>query len=637
MIRKAFDRLFSDKEFGKAAKREFERAMAKGDAGEGLPIFERWLFAERNEAGASVAERWREEGYSGLKNDETVLFQTRMGARLASIEVHRVLDDLRTEVVDLLDSERATLVIFDRSFAKRACRFQTAVGWIYDAPHFLRVCGGMISLPDFEEFEPLETLVEIADHLGGATKGGNLRGWLALNFEKFSEALTATSLARRKQMLEGVDAQFGKAEYELQAPFDECVAVLDGGADIAEDGLSGEETREGFLEARTWFEGDGESPTSLSGAVALGRALLGANRWRLVAMGQARLATLRERFENRMAGRVRFVSERRDDLAAQMRLKEPDFDESLVPPRLLEQERELLLSTTRIPVFEEPNSVEEALRRRDETFLDENVPMLGGSTPREAATDPQLRPKLIRMMKSRILSVDEENLRSGNNRRIDWMLEELGLSEIQFEPPPSREPLGDRFEDKDEDWDEEEERVDASHLPPAPRLPATPLTADEIDERIDGVPPFDSVEEVLERIRNSGSTLMGDMESLIGETVSDDEWLPFLPALTHLWFVLVPHGCSSPIWEFEDIRDAYRAEFMALGEYAKRGGEVDILAYVKESPQPTLAMESVNHYLDSCEQFSKGGRLKAKPNPAAIAALKTVIKILDARLRDPRG
>jgi hypothetical protein len=116
-------------------------------------------------------------------------------------------------------------------------------------------------------------------------------------------------------------------------------------------------------------------------------------------MGQARLATLRERFENRMAGRVRFVSERRDDLAAQMRLKEPDFDESLVPPRLLEQERELLLSTTRIPVFEEPNSVEEALRRRDETFLDENVPMLGGSTPREAATDPQLRPKLIRMMR----------------------------------------------------------------------------------------------------------------------------------------------------------------------------------------------------------------------------------------------
>jgi hypothetical protein len=76
---------------------------------------------------------------------------------------------------------------------------------------------------------------------------------------------------------------------------------------------------------------------------------------------------------------------------------------------------------------------------------------------------------------------------------------------------------------------------------------------------------------------------------------------------------------------------------MALGEYAKRGREVDILAYVKESPQPTLAMESVNHYLDSCEQFSKGGRLNAKPNPAAIAALKTVIKILDAQLRDPRG
>lgn len=59
---RAFERLFLDEVVGKSAKKAFERAMAKGDIGEGLPIFERWLFAERNEGGASVAERWRDEG-----------------------------------------------------------------------------------------------------------------------------------------------------------------------------------------------------------------------------------------------------------------------------------------------------------------------------------------------------------------------------------------------------------------------------------------------------------------------------------------------------------------------------------------------------------------------------------------------
>lgn len=625
---KAFERLFADEEIGKAARKAFERSMAKGDAVHRLPIFERWLLAERMEGGVSVAERWRDEGFPGLKNDEAVLFQRRLGAKMALLEVHCVLDDLRSEVVDVLDSGSAPLVIFDRSFARRACRFQTTVGWIYDAPHFTRASGSMLSLPDFEECEQVEAFIEIVGHLGGATEGPELRRWLGLNIEKLDEALFATGLARRKQMFEGMDAQLGKAVYRLEAPFAECVKALDEEAQVDRDDLSESDAREGFIEARAWFEAPGESPNPVSGQVSLGRALLGADEWRLEAMGKARLEALRERFEARMKGRVRFVSERRDDLAAQMRLNDPIFDETLVPPRLLEQPRRIVFSTTRIPLSEPGNSIEEVLRRQEEAFLSESVQMLDGATPREAANDPSLRPKLIRMMKSRILSIDEENLRSGGSRSIDWMLEELGLSEIQFAPPPRAPMRRDSDDDDEDDW------IDVSHLPLAPRLPKRPLTQVEIDERARAIPDFRSVGAVKSAIEAGGTTLFDDLEEVMGKFLNDDEWTVFMPALTNLWFIFVPHGCRSPVWELEDVGRVFGEELKEFGAAAKRGGHDEILVYVKQSPQPAAAVAAVSDYLDTCELFQKKAGVNTKPSPAAIAALKTVIAILDRELRD---
>ncbi|MFT4586276.1 MAG: hypothetical protein ACI9VS_000779 [Candidatus Binatia bacterium] len=629
---KAFVRLFSDEAVGKSAKKAFERGMRKGDIGEGLPIFERWLFAERIDGGASVAERWRDEGFPGLKNDEVVLFRRRLGSKMALLEVRCVLDDLRSEVVDLLDSEGEPIVVFDRSFASRACRFQTAVGWIYEAPHFVRASGGMLSLPDFEECEQIEALLEVVGHLGGATEGPELRSWLGLNFEKLKEALVATGLARRKQMFEGMDAQLGKAVYHLEAPFAECVKVLDEEACVDRADLSDADVREGILEARAWFEAPGETPNAVSGETSLGRALLGADEWRLEAMGKARLEELRERFEARMEGRVRFVSECREDLAAQMRLKDPEFDPNLVPPRLLEQPRKILFSTTRIPHSEAGNSVEEAIRRQEEAFLNESVPMLDGVSPREAARDPLLRPKLIWMMKSRILSIDEENLRTGESRDIDWMLEELGLNEIRFAPPPPRASTGECFDDDDEDDDDD--LIDASYLPSAPRLPERPLTPVEIEERLNHIPEFHSVAAVESAIEASGSTVFADLDSLIGKFLNDDEWGVLMPSLTNLWFIFVPHGCRSPIWKKEDVGKIFSAELEKFAAAAKRGGFDEILAYVKQSPQPAAAMSSVLYYLESCRAFFEEAGLKNEPSPAAMAALKTVIAILDRELRD---
>ena len=41
-------------------------------------------------------------------------------------------------------------------------------------------------------------------------------------------------------------------------------------------------------------------------------------------------------------------------------------------------------------------------------------------------------------MKQRVRDCDEQNLETGRNHDVNWMLCELGLSEILFDPPPKR-------------------------------------------------------------------------------------------------------------------------------------------------------------------------------------------------------
>jgi hypothetical protein len=49
-----------------------------------------------------------------------------------------------------------------------------------------------------------------------------------------------------------------------------------------------------------------------------------------------------------------------------------------------------------------------------------------------------LRTKLVRWMKFWISQTDRRNLETGRNDDTNWMVRELGLTEILFEPPRRR-------------------------------------------------------------------------------------------------------------------------------------------------------------------------------------------------------
>jgi hypothetical protein len=138
--------------------------------------------------------------------------RAKMKMRVVLLEVRRVPDHEQVEVVDLLEAQPAPFIVRDRGFASSAARFATGLTWTYGLPHYHRMFGSAILLPEISTLEPQEVILEIARHLGGPTEEGPLRRWLAEHFGRVGDALLAVSLERRRMMFANIDAKFGKAE-----------------------------------------------------------------------------------------------------------------------------------------------------------------------------------------------------------------------------------------------------------------------------------------------------------------------------------------------------------------------------------------------------------------------------------------
>lgn len=404
------------------------------------------LFGVRDQAGLTCAERWQRTGFVGLRNDERVVFQGQMQSRVALLEVHRVLDAETTEAVDLLADPVVPLRICDRGLAAKANRFTVLVGSIYPLPFYWRISGAASVLPSMEPFDALEVVEETVRHLGGPTERPALVRWLFEHAARFMEAMRATALFRRRALISSLAAEWGTATYRPRQPLAALLARLDASSEVQRELLNRDEITDDRLVEYTWFDPTPGVELHVTGSrPLLGSVRFGHSLCRLSAIGIDRLARLRHAFEQLMGGDVEFVSEIRDDMVDRFLREEPGFNEALVPPRLRENPQRLAIATSMLtqPTTSgsTPPSSEELLLEQDRRFPDEPVPALENHTPRQAVADPRLRPRVIRLMKDRIRSLDERNRASGRQDDLNWLVRELGLTEILFDPPPPRPPL----------------------------------------------------------------------------------------------------------------------------------------------------------------------------------------------------
>ncbi|MBI5385868.1 MAG: hypothetical protein HZA90_14415 [Verrucomicrobia bacterium] len=619
---KTMGRMLDEAKDRGVVERTVQQALSK-DSPLHLHAFVAWqVFFKRDDAGVTCAQRWERDGFPGLKNDQRVLLRAKMQTHIAFLEVRRVLDRERTEVVDLFEVEPRLFMVHDRSLAAMAVRFAPLVTWLYRLPHFWRMAGVAVFTPEMGQFEPVEVVTEIVRHLGGPTTIPEMRLWLAENMVRFDDALAATGEARRRKMFENMDAEYGKALYELRAPYAECRNVLDGLPDVEEEDLASDELAEGFSEHRVWLEDDSDPVLGLpeGSKAVLGSVLLGQSLWRLEAMGKARLARFRERFEAALGARVKFAGERRDDLASQLKSRTAAADSPLVVPRLVEEAGPVRFLSSRLEAPQPGQSQAEfeadlaAAQLR--AFADMPVPALEDKTPRDAAKDPALRPKLIRLMKARVRAHDEENLRTGRTDDINWLLRELGLNEIDVEPPPPRAP-----QDLQADEEEVVPRRTSRPVKAAPLSAA--LTLEQAGARLDeAVERFPSGEAAMTEMVASGCTLIDDLYE-ITEGLLDDKAFGLVSFfVVRAAFALVSANTPFPEIDYCRLEDGVRTEVMGLRDVAITRGMEVFMRFVTGGRQPALTQLVAAEMLEAVEALPKA----ARPDPTHLVIMVAVLK-----------
>ncbi len=604
-----------------------------------------WLYhGERDAGGHSFGDRWLADNSGSLTNDERVLLAGMNRMRPVVFEPWRILDEQTVEGIDLLDG--SALRIVDRSTAGVVSRFAVLLMRAYPMPHYERSSGGAMLVPEVQGFEPAEIVREVVRHLGGPSDPAGERTWLAEQFARVCEALGAVKIARWQQTLAAIDARHTKTDYRpAKAP--RLSELLAKRKDLTPEPPTDEEIALGFDVTFAWLDGGQKtepgqiplplpdaSPRAVLGETVLGRVLIGRERVRIEAMSGERHRDLRARFERLAGGMVEFIGERVDDLGQQHSLHEtPAFDPALVPPRLMENPGQLTIATQRVRIEDDDSSgvLLDVVRRQYALFPDAPNGWLDGHTPRAAAADPALRPKLVALMKHHICGTDRQRRAEGLDIDLNPLLADLGLHELISTPPP----LGgaaDEFADLELD---DEERAVMDELASlgagtGPHATMPPLSEKTIDLRLSQMlarwPVF------VDAIDDADAAFPGlfDFAWSITENLLDDAEYDFLEMLlTRACHVLKPPGARIVPLEIERIAAGLAAAFAQSAEITLKGKGVQTLErWLADGPQPAVMIDLVGTLFAGCEKL----RRKERPRDEAILTILAFLKAATAEI-----
>lgn len=606
---------------------------------------------DRDKQGRNFVERWQVERFAGLNNDEINMlrWKTQSGVRL--LELQRVgPQEGICEAVDLLDPARGVMRIMDQAFYSRASRFQHVLAWNYEMPHYTRVLGIGLPLPPIGMLHGEDMIRLIVEHLGGPTRNGEVQPWMAEHFLEVAEAMDACQEALYQQMIKNTDLRYVSTVYEIRGTLKDLLQRLDSCNSIEAEPSSPKERAAGFIQRRTWImdpateselaagKPDRSPGRTLVGSPVLGSVLCGLDKVQLEASAIDRGKVLRKKFEELAGNLVSMRSTHELDMGAQTLAQRQPYNKKLVPDGLLRHATTMLMGSWRTKGGDETTGAsgpEEIMRNMDESFLDIHVPVLNNLTPREAASDPEVRPLLVRLIKARVSNTDQQNLRNGTNYDCNWLVKELGLTEILIEPPPCRTTAPDEIYD-DDDNDDDDAAFDDLHattpgeplgldmsLPPSPPLPPKPFTDKELDQRHQIIiNTFRKLEELHDSFSGAAPDLINTLDAAMPEDSSDEEFAIMLFMAANVWSIFAPPGTRG--WLIDDA--AYRHELSRqMKRYLSVRTEQEFNEFVSHSRQPAL----ISHIADMLQQMLESARKnKAKIGSTASVVLFLMMSVL---------
>ena len=658
LIRKTM--AFREKEKSKShSKDSWEDLLRAGARDSGMVIHSKivWeIYWERDSSGSTLAERWLADQNADLKNDERVLLSFSSRVRPVLYQIHRLIDAQTTQGVDLITGE--VLRIVDRSAAAIACRYDVVFGWMYPMPHFSRLSGSAVNFPEVADLEPETVLREIASHLGAPAETDALIQWLAKHFSRVVDAATAVSAARWAETMKKMDCQIIRTDYRVQNR-PALIKKFQNHRNMLEEDPNNEDLREGFNDAFVCLVAEDAEADQLKlsfadrdrvsmGRPVLGRILMGAERARIEANSAVGHQSLKAQFEKLAGSFTEFLREHRIDLVEQMlSRKSASHDPSLVPPKLLGNTSQIVLSTDLLPndPDKQQRTALDAYAAMYENFIDNPIPALDGQTPRCASKKPLLRGRLLRLMQTHIRNCDQKRREEGVDIDLNPLLRELGLDELVSEPPPlgvkKTEPRRENSQDDlfaEPVLDEEDAGVfptsSSSHQLPKP--PRRVLSIKEVDERsvamLKRYPTFEEAGDAVEGIFPGVLDFtFGLLENSVGEAASS------FAAILVSRACIVMAGSQHPALhlDFAEIDRRLREDLSKVSKIADLSGNRKHAAFEKwiaESPQPNLMLSLVGLMMDTSEGVSKKHRVSSEKQFVIFSFIKSLILELSRAL-----
>jgi hypothetical protein len=419
------------------------------------------LFFERDPAGCTLADRWEAEGWTGLDNDQRNMMQHGRHSYVTVMEVQKILDHQSTLCVDVFSPSLPAFVLMDRTCTPTLARFTRLLAWIFHYPHFSCLGGASIQIefyiwPFWNEILEKRLIQEQA-----IEPDLTLREFLTQDFIWAIDVLSELGLDYRRRAFQSVDFYHCVATYRLLGAAPAVAAVLQNKPDFAPLPLQKDEGFALPLAKFTWLR-RGESAQieqSMIGVFrhsnqsrsvgTVGNVRLYRDKLIIEAFSKRKYFFARQMLDKYLGALIRFEEECITDAAhLEMRKQQPikvspevmevldrafsgpyphgiqvDASWVIAPETTMGDPAETILS--------QKTAAERTLQYQLMSMLDDRIPMLHNHTPRECARDASLRPLLIEWIKGYIHNLDATCLRDGVRMNVDWVLNELGLTELK--------------------------------------------------------------------------------------------------------------------------------------------------------------------------------------------------------------
>ena len=418
-----FEEVVEDMSFGDMAD-EHSFTVAAGAAAYNL------LFVEQDKHGKTLTDKWESEGWEGLNNDEKVMMCYLKTSRVTIVEIQKILDHQAMECIDILEPGSKPFILFDRATASRAVRFSKMFTWLTHFPNFSRASHGGIEITDFISNEFMDIIKQ--DTKKEAKKAGfKLKDYLSENFGEYCQLTIDLALEKRKAVFSAMDMHQCVATYDIKGRLSDIEAILEKYPEFRWEDKDPEEGDPANTLYYSWLR-RGESKAiekemnpafchedESMGVGGLGNIRLYPDKLTVEVFTKQKYEFAKKMVMKYFGSLVVLRNEKVVDIAKQIANKPVD-------ERAEKSEKEQVFMSPE----DEQALMQKVYEQQYKKFIDENIPMIDNNTPRQAAKNPKLRPKLVELMKVHIKGIEQLNKEKGIKVNIDWILDELGLSEL---------------------------------------------------------------------------------------------------------------------------------------------------------------------------------------------------------------